>query len=95
MLNFKRNVMESLKEKLYLKLKKKEKTWKPSVACYYRGPILEQETQNVPLLGWLCVLFFFFCLQLKSEKRCASRTQLTAATAMQLSRLESPQTPNT
>lgn len=59
--------MESLKEKLYLKLKKKEKTWKPSVACYYRGPILEQETQNVPLLGWLCVLFFFFAYNLSQR----------------------------
>lgn len=46
-----------------------------------------KETQNVLLLMALCP---FFCLQVKSEKRCASRTQLTAATAMQLSRLESP-----
>lgn len=33
--------MEPVKEKLYLHLKNKEKTWKPSAACY-QGPILEQ-----------------------------------------------------
>lgn len=82
-----------LKEKLYLKLRNKEKHMEAKCCMLPRAHSGAEKTQNVPLPGWLCVLFF--CLQIKSEKHCANRAQLTEATAMQLSRLESPQTPNT
>lgn len=67
-----KNVMEPLKEKLYLHLKNKEKTWKPSAACY-QGPILEQRRPKMFSYwdGSVSFFFFFFCAYELSQRSVA------------------------